>query len=526
MIGRSLNIVLLINIFLISGNALYSQYVSKDNYTGSWLTPGSWNPVWTVPQTDISGLNVTIQGYITLIGSLSFSGSSTELRVNDTLVIQGNLTLGNNNHLTVTDNGILIIRGNLTIDNQTSVKADGYLITTGNIIKKSSVNQGSFTSNDNPVKVFIGGTISKTGITYNNPSYPVVNMISPQTIIWPSSGYGFGNMTDIINDPIYGFFQTTCVTPSATSNSPVCAGKTINLFSSGGISYTWSGPDGFTSSEQNPSISKSDEDMGGSYVVTISDYGCSPAVIPVSIVIKPIPVVTITSNDNICINEQMALTAAPAGGTFEVKGGPGIISGNILTAVGLGTINIGYTYTDVCITNVVQTIIVNDMPVAMAGMDQDLQFVFETEMNAELQSDETGEWSVVEGGAKIQDLHSPVSPVTGLSVGKNIFLWNVRKGSCEARDEIIITVADLIVPSVITPDGDGKNDFFKINAPAGGINLIIFNRWGIEEFSDANYLNNWEGRNNNGAKLPEDTYFYILKFGNVSVKKGSVLIKR
>jgi len=56
--------------------------------------------------------------------------------------------------------------------------------------------------------------------------------------------------------------------------------------------------------------------------------------------------------------------------------------------------------------------------------------------------------------------------------------------------------------------------------------LIIFNRWGNEEYTNANYLNDWNGRNNKGLELPEDTYFYILKFENGIIKKGSVLIKR
>ncbi len=40
--------------------------------------------------------------------------------------------------------------------------------------------------------------------------------------------------------------------PSPSSNSPlcVCAGNTLNLSSSGGASYSWTGPNGFTSALQ------------------------------------------------------------------------------------------------------------------------------------------------------------------------------------------------------------------------------------------------------------------------------------
>ena len=99
-------------------------------------------------------------------------------------------------------------------------------------------------------------------------------------------------------------------------------------------------------------------------------------------------------------------------------------------------------------------------------------------------------------------------------------------GSCEDTAEVKIEVFNVFIPSVITPNGDGKNDYFKISEFSGKVELIIFNRWGNEEYRSGNYLNDWNGRNNKGAELPEDTYFCILKFENGRIIKGSVLIKR
>jgi gliding motility-associated-like protein len=58
------------------------------------------------------------------------------------------------------------------------------------------------------------------------------------------------------------------------------------------------------------------------------------------------------------------------------------------------------------------------------------------------------------------------------------------------------------------------------------VDLVIFNRWGLEEYRNTNYRNNWDGRNKNGFMLPNDTYFYILRFNNGLARKGTVLIKR
>ncbi|QIA06264.1 PKD-like domain-containing protein [Draconibacterium halophilum] len=65
-------------------------------------------------------------------------------------------------------------------------------------------------------------------------------------------------------------------TATAESNSPVCENETINLTASGGTSYSWSGPDGFTSTQQNPSISNAGLVNAGAYTVTVTDgNGCS-----------------------------------------------------------------------------------------------------------------------------------------------------------------------------------------------------------------------------------------------------------
>lgn len=593
-------------IFCLTNLAGFSQpYTSRNNYTGAWETPESWNPVWPVPQTSNIGFDITINGYITANSSISFSGTASNLIINDTLVIKGDLTLDNNNDVTVSDNGILIIRGNLTIANQTLISANGYFVVTGNLIKVSSILQGAFTSNDNPVKVFIGGTISSVGLTDNNPNYPVLNCLSPTTTPYSGSNCSYGNMTDITKDPIYSFFQSTCAIVKVGSNSPVCIGNAINLTSSGGTGYSWSGPNGFTSGVQNPSLTNANSAMAGTYsVIVTGTTGCTvkdtidvkinslPVAVAgsnspvcegnqinltssggtsyswsgpnsfvsnsqnqsilnstvamsgiytltataangcigtanVNVTVNPLPLVAITSSNlPMCINDKRTLTGSPAGGTFIISGGPGTIAGSILSATGTGIIILEYSYTGTCTNKSAQSITVNKIPVPVTGPDQELKFTFETQMKAELQSSETGEWSLVSGSGSISDIHSPTTRVTELTVGENIFLWKVRNGSCEASARVTIKVYDLFIPSVITPNNDGKNDFFEISEINSLIELIIFNRWGNEEYSNDNYINNWDGRNNKGEELPNDTYFYVMKFENGQVKKGSVLIKR
>jgi gliding motility-associated-like protein len=317
---------------------------------------------------------------------------------------------------------------------------------------------------------------------------------------------------------------------TASNTGPVCAGNALSLAGgpAGMNTYSWTGSDSFTSTLQSPSVSASaTASMAGIYTLTVTNgNGCTNTA-TTSVVVNALPLVNITSSSNsMCVNDLRTLTGSPTGGTFNITEGPGTITGNVLTATGTGNIILEYTYTNVCTNKATQSIIVNENPEAIPGPDQELKFVFETQMEAELSSSETGEWSLISGSGRISDINSPTTMVTELSIGENIFLWKARNANCEASAEIKIVVYDLFVPSVITPDGDGKNDYFKLIENIGQVKLIIFNRWGNEEYSNDNYLNDWDGRNNKGAELPTDTYFYVLIFENGKIRKGSVLIKR
>ena len=89
------------------------------------------------------------------------------------------------------------------------------------------------------------------------------------------------------------------------------------------------------------------------------------------------------------------------------------------------------------------------------------------------------------------------------------------------------STAELIIPNVFTPNNDNFNDQFVITAEGEvQMKVAIFNRWGNQEYINSNYANDWDGRNSDGAELPYDTYFYVLKLENGLIKKGSVLIIR
>jgi hypothetical protein len=68
--------------------------------------------------------------------------------------------------------------------------------------------------------------------------------------------------------------------PTAGSSSPIYAGMTLNLTAStvAGATYSWTGPNGFTSTDQNPSIANATTNAAGLYSVAATIGSCtSPA---------------------------------------------------------------------------------------------------------------------------------------------------------------------------------------------------------------------------------------------------------
>jgi gliding motility-associated-like protein len=106
----------------------------------------------------------------------------------------------------------------------------------------------------------------------------------------------------------------------------------------------------------------------------------------------------------------------------------------------------------------------------------------------------------------------------------------VDANNCSAEDSThisVIVVTEFKTNEVLTPNGDGINDLWKVyDLPFyGPVEVSIYNRWGDEIYSSTNYQNTWDATYN-GEKLPEGTYYYILKTNAGDVMKGSINIIR
>jgi len=86
----------------------------------------------------------------------------------------------------------------------------------------------------------------------------------------------------------------------------------------------------------------------------------------------------------------------------------------------------------------------------------------------------------------------------------------------------------MVIPTLITPNMDGRNDYFIIGGSGakGKVELVIFDRRGAQVYKNLNYDNLWNGVDYNQNPLPEDTYFYVLKTRNNQSNTGYIVIRR
>ncbi len=91
---------------------------------------------------------------------------------------------------------------------------------------------------------------------------------------------------------------------------------------------------------------------------------------------------------------------------------------------------------------------------------------------------------------------------------------NEIETGCSNRDtafiEMYLIPCSLVIPNIMTPNGDGNNDTFigQSNVLTAGISadVIVFNRWGNVVYENKRYVGDWGAQ-----ELPDGMYYYIVK---------------
>lgn len=109
---------------------------------------------------------------------------------------------------------------------------------------------------------------------------------------------------------------------TAASNSPICQGTVLNLFgnSDPGATYSWTGPNGFVSMDQNPVITNAEVIASGNYYVTATVNGCASAPAMTPVIVNPYPssILPVASNPVICPGGTTDLTVTGMSNSYTL----------------------------------------------------------------------------------------------------------------------------------------------------------------------------------------------------------------
>jgi gliding motility-associated-like protein len=141
-------------------------------------------------------------------------------------------------------------------------------------------------------------------------------------------------------------------------------------------------------------------------------------------------------------------------------------------------------------------------------------------------------WAPNNGTLNNNNINNPIAtPVDSVTI---YTVYGMNAYGCPDTAEIIVYVdvdSHEFIPTGFTPNGDGKNDIFRLVRLKYQklVDFSVFNRWGERVFQTANIEEGWDGKFNG---VPQDmgVYFYVATVakpdGTQKVYKGDVTLIR
>ena len=252
--------------------------------------------------------------------------------------------------------------------------------------------------------------------------------------------YGLGFFPQFMNN-YYNVFFTANATPT------VCEGDTIFLSASISDSaatavYTWTGPAGFKSNEQNPVIFPARLVSKGNYICSVNING---AIIDdtLSVGITPGPPFQITGNKFLCIDSTTTLKCSLGGNSYKYLWSTGDTTAQIIvTKEDIYTLHVTYTGTGCTSTNSATVTSIpapNPQIVGANDVCQETNYTY----NSQVVIGQTNRWSAING------------TILGSTTGDTV---NVKWGSPYSGTLTITKIAvntdcagSLSIPVIISP---------------------------------------------------------------------------
>jgi gliding motility-associated-like protein len=290
------------------------------------------------------------------------------------------------------------------------------------------------------------------------------------------------------------------VVPKITGKDTICVGDSTTLTASAGTFFQWS--TGATTSAINVKPGSTT-----TYQVKVGNGVCTDS-IKVTIKVDSLPKGSISGVAKICMGDTIVLTGSGGG---KYLWSTGATSSSIKAIASSAADSSFYLIvSNGCIDTTYKKIKIEPVLIITACCDTTITAGDSVKLNAS--GGNNYMWSPSLG---LSCINCP-SPFASPTVTTTYFVSATDTDGCKSEANVLVNVTEpcgeLIVPNVFTPNGDGKNDQFTINAPGlTQFSIKIYDRWGNEIFYSTNLNIAWDGYTNSGEPVSAGTYFYILK---------------
>lgn len=314
---------------------------------------------------------------------------------------------------------------------------------------------------------------------------------------------------------------------NVSENSTICSGESTLLMASGASVYAWSPSVGLSSiTAASPTASPTSTTT---YTVIGTANGCSSTE-QVTVNVNPLPNVVVNGPFVICVGESVNLSVAGLS-SFSWSNSATLSSSNSSSPVATPPNSTDYIVSGVdangCpgqATIHVQVIDVDFIYTPESGISPlEVQFINQSEGDSFI-------WDFGNGESLTNNVASEVLYMTydteGLYTVTLVVLSQLVQ--CSISYPVLVYSKPNIefVPDVVTSDGSGKNDVFRV--PVAGmksVNIIIFDRWGKEvgtidsptgywnprDFSEGVYYYTMTAEGMDGSKFSKGGFFHVMK---------------
>lgn len=396
----------------------------------------------------------------------------------------------------------------------------------------------SFYTNSSPSlsSATLVGSLTSVGYNWTTNSFSFTANSTQNGHTWIILKTQSNGTSGLINSFCQNCNITTSNCSVSVNSETICQGSstsiTATLTTTGNYSYQWSVPSGFA----NPgNVSSFTTDVAGNYsvVVTDLDTNCSASASGI-ITINTLPLVLVNS-ETICEGSSTTIAATlNTTGNYSYQwsvpsgfANPGNVSSFTADVAG----NYSLVVTDLntnCSSNIISGTLdfFSDFDFTIEQYCDQGNFILEiVPVNSSFNiSNSAIVWQLnntitIGNDYKINltSYLNSTQAVEGLPLDISVTI--TTNYGCSKTDSLSIEQVYCGIQKGISPNNDGKNDFFDLTL-LGIKKLEIFNRYGVKVFQKNEYTNEWIGQSDKGEELPDGTYYYLIEFKNNSIPKS------